>query len=393
MAKKRIFHYLCSVIKLCHHIEYLLLSNDCVIVPGWGALIGHYVSARFTDGDSQMAPPSRNITFNPMLTHNDGLLAGSLMRRHGMTFDSACRAIDLEVDTMRHQLACDGEVALEGVGLFRKNEEGTPVFEPAETTLSTARYLALPTLNIKPVKEIARENASDIDDTDVSTEHTTPRFSKFKTSLLRVAASVAVFACVVSALTLPIGPNHASIVSMASIGLNFDNPTTQNDTPTPIDVAADVTHVNGTLSISMPGDDSHAKIDTTRRAMYRAVVEYRARQAERKAKSNTRAVSSAETTSKSPIAENQSLNIKEHKPLTLNDSDPYCLIVSSHASRTAAEKYISKHTSTPMKVLEQDGKYRVYIATGKSSSQARSALSTPGIRSQFPGAWVCTRAE
>ena len=41
------------MIELDRHIEILLLSNDCVIVPGLGGFMTHHVEARY-DEDDQM---------------------------------------------------------------------------------------------------------------------------------------------------------------------------------------------------------------------------------------------------------------------------------------------------------------------------------------------------
>ena len=76
------------MITICEHIEYLLRNHDCVIVPGWGAFIAQYQPASFTE-DGQMLPPSRLIGFNASISHQDGLLASSVMRREKISYDAA----------------------------------------------------------------------------------------------------------------------------------------------------------------------------------------------------------------------------------------------------------------------------------------------------------------
>lgn len=41
-----------NVNRLERHIEILLLSNDCVIVPGFGGFMAHHVDARYDGRDS-----------------------------------------------------------------------------------------------------------------------------------------------------------------------------------------------------------------------------------------------------------------------------------------------------------------------------------------------------
>ena len=65
------------MIELDRHIEILLLSNDCVILPNFGGFMAHHVEARHDDSDGAFLPPLRTIGFNPKLTLNDSLLAQS----------------------------------------------------------------------------------------------------------------------------------------------------------------------------------------------------------------------------------------------------------------------------------------------------------------------------
>ena len=63
------------MIELNRHIEILLLSNDCVIVPGLGGFMTHHADAWYDDGSRQFLPPLRTLGFNPQLKINESLLA------------------------------------------------------------------------------------------------------------------------------------------------------------------------------------------------------------------------------------------------------------------------------------------------------------------------------
>ena len=84
---------------IIEHIEYLLTRHDCVVIPGWGAFIANYDTASYDDSRKLMERPHRTIGFNANVNHNDGLLAQSLMRREGLTFDEAMRFITDSVTT------------------------------------------------------------------------------------------------------------------------------------------------------------------------------------------------------------------------------------------------------------------------------------------------------
>ncbi|MFW5519352.1 MAG: SPOR domain-containing protein, partial [Segatella copri] len=48
-----------NVNELKRHIEILLLSNDCVIVPEFGGFMAHHVDARYDGRDNMFLPPLR----------------------------------------------------------------------------------------------------------------------------------------------------------------------------------------------------------------------------------------------------------------------------------------------------------------------------------------------
>ena len=77
---------------MVQHIEYLLTRHDCVVVPGWGAWIVQSVSA-VVAGNAAPLPPRRWLSFNASLSHNDGMLAHSLMRAKGCGYDEAMAQI------------------------------------------------------------------------------------------------------------------------------------------------------------------------------------------------------------------------------------------------------------------------------------------------------------
>ena len=66
-----------NVIELERHIEILLLSNDCVIVPDLGGFMAHHREACYDEHDGMFLPPQRTLGFNPQLKLNDSLLAQS----------------------------------------------------------------------------------------------------------------------------------------------------------------------------------------------------------------------------------------------------------------------------------------------------------------------------
>lgn len=105
------------------------MSNDCVVVPGWGALVANHAPAQLNE--SHIGKPSLLIGFNSSITHNDGLLASSLTRRHGISYDKACELIATNVAAFGRQLSGGTEVAFGHLGFFKLDENGKMQFVPA----------------------------------------------------------------------------------------------------------------------------------------------------------------------------------------------------------------------------------------------------------------------
>lgn len=105
-----------------------MMQSDCVVVPGWGALVASHVPSSSTQ--SYINRPSRLIAFNPSITHNDGSLAMSVARRHNISYDEACKVIADNVTVFRRQLATGSEVPFGRLGFFKNDDNSKLIFTP-----------------------------------------------------------------------------------------------------------------------------------------------------------------------------------------------------------------------------------------------------------------------
>lgn len=76
------------------HITTLLRRNDCVVVPGVGAFVATHRQATVADG--VLTAPVREVSFNPALTYDDGLIASSVSRRLKISFEQARERVAAE---------------------------------------------------------------------------------------------------------------------------------------------------------------------------------------------------------------------------------------------------------------------------------------------------------
>ena len=143
-----------NVKQLERHIEILLLSNDCVMVPGLGGFMTHHVCSTYSENDHQMFPPLRTLGFNPKLKANDNLLAQSYVEAFDISYPEAMQRIEDEVGELRERLNNDGKYVLNDIGTLTVNDEGNIEFTPIKAGLLTPELYALDSVSVKMLSEL-----------------------------------------------------------------------------------------------------------------------------------------------------------------------------------------------------------------------------------------------
>ncbi len=145
------------MIELDRHIEILLLTNDCVIIPGFGGFMAHYEVARKDERDAAFLPPKRTVGFNPKLTLNDSLLTQSYVEVHDISYPDALARIEDEVRELRQHLEHEQRYEMNGIGVLRLNSEGNYEFEPCSSGILTPSLYGLGYYEMKTVEQLERE--------------------------------------------------------------------------------------------------------------------------------------------------------------------------------------------------------------------------------------------
>lgn len=331
------------------HIEYLIRRNDCVVLPSWGAFIAHYEPARYDEASSKFYPPSRRISFNADVDHNDGLLASSLSRRLGIPFAKAAKIVGEEVDSMKCQLAADGEISFGSVGRFTIGEESTLVFTPS-CSLKEFETRGLSPIEIKPIIVAAKEEIA-----PRQAKNPTRFRERLGLRLLKTAAAVAVAISVLVSLAIPSANNRND--SLASCGPEFLVSSDKIGNARDAATEANDIIVNAPADTPLPELSSHPGIADTVPAISQ----------DQPADTPKRETAPAES----------------FKP-----SASHCLVIGSLANMKQARLFISQQNQPGLKIYAAEGKYRVYIAEG-STNQLLDLKSTTEIGSKYPEAWVC----
>ena len=162
--------------ELERHIAKLLLDNDCVIVPGFGGFMAHYIAASYDEKNHIFLPPTRTVGFNPRLTMNDSVLAQDYVSCYDLSYPEALKRIESEVDEFRQMiLGENGGHELCGIGRLYALENGEYDFIPNDNGITTPAIYGFQAfeLDTLPATESAPEStpaasAADIRKTEPS---------------------------------------------------------------------------------------------------------------------------------------------------------------------------------------------------------------------------------
>lgn len=194
------------MISMIEHIEYLMLSNDCVVVPGFGAFIAQYTSSNNCAQNSTFTSPKRSISFNASINHNDGLLANSIAKKALISYAEALKQIEKSTTICRQALSDGSEVPFGRLGFFISNAEGHIEFIPFHHELANDDFFGLQSFSFPT---LAERNAQVATEETVSETYSEPeinigRRNWFSHKAVQIAASIVMLVCLTFALSTPI---------------------------------------------------------------------------------------------------------------------------------------------------------------------------------------------
>ena len=143
------------MIELERHIEILLLSNDCVIVPRLGGFMTHHIEAYYDEQDHLFLPPLRTLGFNSQLNINDSLLVQSYIEAYDISYPEALQRIEGEVNELRQHLENEGSYELNDIGVLTLNDDGNLVFTPCEAGILTPELYGLSSFEMNRLQPAA----------------------------------------------------------------------------------------------------------------------------------------------------------------------------------------------------------------------------------------------
>ena len=354
------------MIQIQRHIEILLLSHDCVIVPGFGGFIAHHVDAHYDKDDRLWLPPYRTLGFNPQLTLNDSLLVQSYVEAYDMSYPDALRQIESEVEELKGILHTEGEYEMDSVGTLSVNIDGNYEFAPCEAGILSPEVYGLADFSFKRLKDaeplaettpinVAEEKSESespspalLDFTDAE-EDVEPRAVVIKMSWVRNAVAIAAAIACFFLLATPVANSDLGTKTMSQLQGNILYklmPKDSNMTPAqPVEVK-EALQPEGQSVVARNKDVQKAK--------------------------------------DAKVAEN-------HDIKTVDKKDTYCIVLASQVKRNNAETFIEqvkKRGITDARINIDNGTLRVICGGYENQEDAYNHLNKIASDIEFADAWV-----
>lgn len=319
------------MLHLFRHIEFLLVHNDCVIVPGLGAFIASRLPARIDYETQKIIPPCRYVMFNQAVTLDDGLLANSFSRQLSLSFEESRQIISKEVGIIMEMLRIKKTLEFGHLGLFTLEEVNRIIFSPKMNSESLSQALGFSTVNY-----------SLHSDNNLSPSLPyTPK--EFKISGIRVKDRRKEWLKVAAALTLVVVVSLALFIFPHTKDLKEDRASV-----VPVEVILEKTSEKFDKPFKQTDDSS--------------------------VKETERIGEITEETSIQPI---------------------FYLIVATFHSEKEADRYISAYSTPefPLELVPSRKLTRVAVASSGNREEMFRKLNTSPIATRFPNAWVWTSSK
>lgn len=235
--------------ELSRHIEKLLLSHDCVIVPQLGGFVTQYVSARHVEQEDLFLPPHRTVGFNPQLVFNDGLLVQSYMQVHETNYPETLRLIEAAVAEVKGELQKNNSFEMHGIGRLEMDLGGHYTFVPNEAGILSPGLYGLGTVGIAalPAKSTTDSGIAAVATEEARTIRQKKKKDAYTLSISKdlinytAAAVVAIF--IYFAWATPIAPTTATpgqpIAARAFMAPATEPATTPQPEPKPVQPTAE----------------------------------------------------------------------------------------------------------------------------------------------------------
>jgi len=140
------------------YLKALLFEHDCVVIPGFGGFVTHYVSAEINPVTNKFVPPNKKVAFNEQLRLSDGLLVSYIARVENISVDKALTAVRSFVEAILEGLKANNQYVLKDIGKFIYNPDRKLEFEPENKVNYAEGSFGLTEFFFKPLQDMSTTN-------------------------------------------------------------------------------------------------------------------------------------------------------------------------------------------------------------------------------------------
>ncbi len=127
------------MVKVAQHISQLLYCHDCVIVPTFGGFVTNYQSAQLNAEKGIALPPSKTLSFNRFLLHNDGLLINEISKQEGISYNESSHIVKEYASECQITLDNKGRLELDKIGVLYFDDKKLK-FKPSDENFAVSAF-------------------------------------------------------------------------------------------------------------------------------------------------------------------------------------------------------------------------------------------------------------
>ena len=341
------------MLRIITHIERLLLTHDCVILPKFGGFVLQTLPATYQEEEHLFRPMRKEVMFNVTLQHTDGLLSESYMQTYGVDYRKAQLMLEEDIEALNVSLEQDKRITLGRIGTFSIGEEGQTIFTPGDSGVFNADSYGLPSFHFPVLRSLEeeREEVALLAGKKKKDVFYIPVSRKLIRVVAASAAAVALFFVVSTPVKeVNLSAYTASFVPTEMINYRFEEP------------------------ISQPEEIQISQVDEM-------VAEV------------TPKIEATKETAKAPSAPEvrKEVAVPAPKAELVATKKMYHIVIASFPTEEQANEYISGVDRTQCKNVSKvvrDGKYRIYADKFNNRADAESYMATLRKIEKYKDAWL-----
>ena len=338
------------MLRIITHIERLLLTHDCVILPKFGGFVLQTLPATYQEEEHLFRPMRKEVMFNVTLQHTDGLLSESYMQTYGVDYRKAQLMLEEDIEALNVSLEQDKRITLGRIGTFSIGEEGQTIFTPGDSGVFNADSYGLPSFHFPVLRSLEeeREEVALLAGKKKKDVFYIPVSRKLIRVVAASAAAVALFFVVSTPVKeVNLSAYTASFVPTEMINYRFEEP------------------------ISQPEEIQISQVDVTPKIEATKETEI----------------------AKAPSAPEvrKEVAVPAPKAELVATKKMYHIVIASFPTEEQANEYISGVDRAQCKNVSKvvrDGKYRIYADKFNNRADAESYMATLRKIEKYKDAWL-----